>query len=432
MKKRCKSSKTHLLGKMKGILHMDCTVTNLLKHFSWHKARKKVLKELVIAVGKTGSVNLNRLAECLTGDTSLDGKIQRVERFFKNQKFDYKQVALAILNALGFIGKKIKITLDRTNWKFGKKDINYLVLAVEIEEYGTIPLMWTVLDKRGNSNWEERKALLDEFFKIFPVCDVECIKGDREFVGEEWMRYLHEKKVTFFLRVKSNNQVIVLPEGQIGSDEKLLLTSSLMVSIPEKIDPKGTPLDSPAPLESSKNSKKRPRKKNICFEKKSLAECFEGLQHGDAPKRIKCILGGMIVFIAATISKEGELVLVMTNQDLPAKKILKEYKGRWLIECLFKNLKGAGFNFEQTHLTDPSKLSKLMAICAFAICFTVTLGAAISKIKPIPYKKTLKSKVYSYFSYGLRFFRAYFNKISLHFFSEEPFSFFNCEILLLK
>jgi hypothetical protein len=45
---------------------------------------------------------------------------------------------------------------------------------------------------------------------------------------------------------------------------------------------------------------------------------------------------------------------------------LKIYRQRWKIETLFAALKTRGFNLEATHMTDPVKLSTLIAILAMA------------------------------------------------------------------
>lgn len=42
------------------------------------------------------------------------------------------------------------------------------------------------------------------------------------------------------------------------------------------------------------------------------------------------------------------------------KRALEEYKGRWQIETMFGCLKKRGFNFEETHLTMPLKIAKLL------------------------------------------------------------------------
>ncbi len=59
------------------------------------------------------------------------------------------------------------------------------------------PLIWEMLEKKGNSHSEERMDLLDceasrrhRFDKIFPDAQIAYICGDREFVGKQWLTYL--------------------------------------------------------------------------------------------------------------------------------------------------------------------------------------------------------------------------------------------------
>jgi hypothetical protein len=59
-----------------------------------------------------------------------------------------------------------------------------------VHEGVAFPLVWTMLDKKGNSNYKERINLLQEFREIFPEVVVDYITGDREFIGEDWFDYL--------------------------------------------------------------------------------------------------------------------------------------------------------------------------------------------------------------------------------------------------
>ncbi|MEQ1312784.1 hypothetical protein ABLU09_15455, partial [Acinetobacter sp. XH1639] len=45
-----------------------------------------------------------------------------------DQYFDYRQISQLIFNIFSF--DKVQLTLDRTNWKWGKRDINLLMLAI--------------------------------------------------------------------------------------------------------------------------------------------------------------------------------------------------------------------------------------------------------------------------------------------------------------
>ncbi len=58
--------------------------------------------------------------------------------------------AKAIFKLFSF--KDIELIMDRTNWKFGKTSINFLVLSVNWKNLA-IPIYWIMLDnKGGNSN----------------------------------------------------------------------------------------------------------------------------------------------------------------------------------------------------------------------------------------------------------------------------------------
>ena len=54
-----------------------------------------------------------------------------------------------------------------------------------------------------------------------------------------------------------------------------------------------------------------------------------------------------------------------------AKDALNQYRSRWSIETLFNELKKNGFRLEDTHLTEPERLRKLLALVSvgFTLCF---------------------------------------------------------------
>ena len=57
------------------------------------------------------------------------------------------------------------------------------------------PLLFTMLDKRGNSNWIERARLIDRFIRLFGVECIDSLVADREFVGKEWVEYLNNRRI---------------------------------------------------------------------------------------------------------------------------------------------------------------------------------------------------------------------------------------------
>ena len=94
------------------------------------------------------------------------------------------------------------LSTDRTEWSFGQTRFNILMLGV-VHDGVAYPLVWTMLDKKGNSNSNERMDLLDRFRQIFPDAKIAYLSGDREFVGKEWLTYLLiEPTISFRLRIR--------------------------------------------------------------------------------------------------------------------------------------------------------------------------------------------------------------------------------------
>lgn len=119
---------------------------------------------------------------------------------------DQKEYAQTIVKLLGFNGK-FNLCLDRTNWKFGKKDINYLVLSWRINSQISVPLLFVELDKAGNSNTAERIDLLNIFNEIFGFHRIKSLMADREFVGREWFEMLNKNQSPYYIRVKENTLI---------------------------------------------------------------------------------------------------------------------------------------------------------------------------------------------------------------------------------
>ncbi|MCB1116209.1 MAG: hypothetical protein KDK71_07035 [Chlamydiia bacterium] len=70
-----------------------------------------------------------------------------LQRFFRFLKFDSFAVASMVITLFDLKNKKLKLALDRTNWKFGKIDINILMLTVAYKGIA-LPLMWSFASKK--------------------------------------------------------------------------------------------------------------------------------------------------------------------------------------------------------------------------------------------------------------------------------------------
>ncbi|MEK9515527.1 IS4 family transposase, partial [Limnospira fusiformis PMC 851.14] len=93
--------------------------------------------------------------------------------FFRQFKFDRAEIARFVVSLID-IPQPWTLSLDRTCWSFGQTHFNILMLAV-VHEGIAFPLLWTMLDKKGNSNSGERMDLFDRFEALFPDVEVACL-----------------------------------------------------------------------------------------------------------------------------------------------------------------------------------------------------------------------------------------------------------------
>jgi len=70
------------------------------------------------------------------------------------------------------------------------------------------PLFWHLLDKRGNSNTQERFDQLVEFLCVFAPEDINYLTADWEFIGGQWVALLMAEPVTRFrIRIRETERL---------------------------------------------------------------------------------------------------------------------------------------------------------------------------------------------------------------------------------
>ena len=119
--------------------------------FQWNKARITCFVKMLLSLLCTRTVNLNKIACSMSSNAEQASRYRRVQRFFADYKIDFDMIAGFIFKLFFTSGGKWYLTMDRTNWQWGKSDINILTLAVVFKGIA-IPLYWELLDKRGNSD----------------------------------------------------------------------------------------------------------------------------------------------------------------------------------------------------------------------------------------------------------------------------------------
>jgi len=317
----------------------------------WNKARVKFFVSFICSLCKVQTVCFIKLAQGFEGNVKVESNHRRIQRFFAQFIIDTNLIAKLIFSLLPE-KPPYRLCLDRTNWKYGKADINILMIGIAYQGVA-IPIMWTMLSKRGNSNTTERKALLHRFIDLFGQDCIESFMADREFIGDQWFRELIHARIQFYIRIRENIWVDVPGKGPTKS---CWLFNSLPLNTPFHYD------------------------KIVCIDSQWV------------------YLSGMKV-----VSRDNKIEFVIIASYRYDPLALSKYKARWQIETMFRAFKSSGFNFEDTHLTDPERLSKMLALICVAFIWVYLVGIARNNNgNPIQIKKHGRKAV-SLFKHGLIF-----------------------------
>ena len=165
-------------------------------------SRIKLISLFIIALCKVRTVCFSKLATSFDSEAKTLSCLRRIQRFIAEYALCGDMIARLIFKLLP-AQPPYKLTIDRTNWKFGSFDINIFMLGI-VYEGVAYPLLFSMLDKKGNSNTIERTELIERYIRLFGHKTIDCLLADREFVGEYWIGYLNDNKIRYHIRIREN------------------------------------------------------------------------------------------------------------------------------------------------------------------------------------------------------------------------------------
>ena len=317
---------------------------------------------VVTCIVAAHSCNLSLAADFAPSTGRMAGRkavYARLVRFFCTGIGEelQKGVLRAVLRLALQSGRPCCMTMDRTDWKFGDKWNNLLVVGLSFRGY-LVPLAWADMGGRGNSDAETRLALLDRLAGWWPRDEVPLksfpLVADREFGGEGWLVKLARRGFPFVVRIKSNRQLSVWKDGKIR--------------------------EKPAKLRTIRR----------CLAMKGL-HVAEVVIAGEHLCSVACLPN------TGTRDKEPYIYL-FTSLDDPG-QAGEYYRLRWTIECCFRHLKTNGFDLEQQGFKHGHQLEIVMAVLTLLYVLCVVGGSlqqdveTLAKGKPAM-KKYANGKVY--------------------------------------
>ncbi|WP_135227503.1 transposase [Deinococcus fonticola] len=156
---------------------------------------------------QTRSIVLWRLVPVVQLGENENSVYKRLKRFMQ---YPLSQTMIARF-VLSFLRQEqqVLLLLDRTNWKWGQQDINFLILSVSWRTF-SFPLAWTLIPHRANSTSEQRIELLEAVMPLLAGKTVYLL-ADREFIGKKWFQALKRLHVLPCIRLKANSRVNGIP-----------------------------------------------------------------------------------------------------------------------------------------------------------------------------------------------------------------------------
>jgi hypothetical protein len=327
--------------------------------------RLKNLVYIIIGIILSKSVVVADISEKLKDDftdATEESKIKRIYRFFStstiNPEYLYNFFIEEVIKKYvkRSNSNKIIIIFDHTTL-----DDRFLILKFSLKVgKRAIPLWYKIFEynEKDNKNFEHIKEGIKELNEIFVSYNYEVILlADRGFRSIDLFRFID--KLGWKYCIRCTNDMLVKIEGK----EKIKYLRDI---IPIK-----------------KGAKK-----------------FNGVLLSTEEYRCN---------IAVCKAEESEDTWYLaTNMD--SKKAVREYKKRFIIEEMFRDLKSNGFDMEGTWTGDIVYFKNLYLCLNIAYTWMIILGADCSKNKKskiVGATKKLKNKVvriYSLFSCGMKWF----------------------------
>ena len=178
----------------------------LRPHVALGKSRLETLCLLLVGMVSARTVNLGHIACERPGSALTASTYRRLQRFFQHVRLG-EDWALPLIAGLVGPGRAWTLVLDRTNWSIGSREVNYLVLAVVTRQF-RVPLLWTLLPRKGNSSTEARIALIRRYLAHFAPSTIGRLLADREFIGAEWLKFLNDNNIPFAIRLREDLRIV--------------------------------------------------------------------------------------------------------------------------------------------------------------------------------------------------------------------------------
>lgn len=339
------------------MLYASSLADVLSGYLDWHLARLKFMARFTTSLLTLTSSDLWKIAGALKAGVKRESNYRRIQRFLSGYDVDFAMLGGLLLHLLPQT-PSYEVVVDRTEWYFGETPVNILMVGI-VHEGMAFPIAWRVLSSEGSSDADAQSEVLERFLEVVEPDSVKVITADREFISVPWMKRLEDLGIPFAIRIRSDRRIGEDPDGP---------------SLPARMYARTVGVGNERALEGTRY--------------------LSGTEEED------------FVSVRVVIRRIGDEdaedpFLILATRGIDPEKATALYERRWEIETMFAALKSRGFNLEETHLTEPDKIGRLIGLLSLAFAWARLVGEARAERQGPPSTKSHGRKERSLFRYGL-------------------------------
>lgn len=328
-----------------------------------HKKRQQSLAYAAMGVLASESLFLHQIAEGLVDTRGVNKKhaTKQVDRLLSNKGISVWDLSAPWVKYVIGTNKSIRVALDWSS--FFDDEQSMLSLNIVTGKGLSTPLLWKSVDKKqlkhNRARYEDQ--LLSRLKTILPASVEVILLADRGFADQKFFRFLDEELAfKYIIRIKSSTTII--HKGIKNKAIKWLKDDGKVVQ---------------------------------------LKEAFLTLQEYPIKQ-----------FVSVQDKNMKAAWFLVSNTELKASEIVKNYSKRWKIEPYFRDLKDSrfGLGLESTHIKSCVRRDRLMLILALSYSLLTLLGEAGEKLgfdKKLKVN-TVKTRTHSLFRQGKFYYKFFY------------------------
>ena len=141
-----------------------------------------------------------------------DSNLRRIQRFIANYALNLDLVARMIFSLLPVKDGLVLVWTEPT----GSSESSTSIYSLSASPTKALPFHCcsVFLDKRGNSIGMNAGISWSGSSDFFGHDCIDCLVADREFIGKEWIGWLNDNRIRYYIRIRQDIWVVKPSTGE--------------------------------------------------------------------------------------------------------------------------------------------------------------------------------------------------------------------------